>query len=130
MESEFYYFYAKQSQFQKSQVNASIFSKMVYENKSDWTLGKNKPNSKPIKPNLPDAQMSVNSILTKDYERNDIFAVSENKANSKPIKANFKVPQHRQSSGKRKRTSGWFGYVSAGTILMLHFGMATRNRGP
>ena len=41
--------------------------------------------SKPIKPNLPDAQMSVNSILTKDYERNDIFAVPENKANSKPI---------------------------------------------
>jgi len=39
----------------------------------------------PIKPNLPDAQMSVNSILTKDYERNDIFAVPENKANSNPI---------------------------------------------
>jgi hypothetical protein len=70
---------------------------MDYENKSDWTLGKNKPNTKPIqtqsnpiKPNLPDAQMSVNSILTKNYERNDIFAVPENKANSNPIKANFK----------------------------------------
>jgi hypothetical protein len=37
-------FYAKQSQFPKSQVNVSIFSKMVYENKSDWTLGENKPN--------------------------------------------------------------------------------------
>jgi len=40
-------------------------------------------------PNLPDAQMSVNSILTKDYERNDIFAVPENKANSNPIKPNL-----------------------------------------
>jgi len=40
------------------------------------------------KPNLLDAQMNVNSILTKDYERNDIFAVPENKANSNPIKAN------------------------------------------
>ncbi|MHC4174482.1 MAG: hypothetical protein ACYTBX_03160 [Planctomycetota bacterium] len=89
-------FYAKQSQFPKSQVNVSIFSKMVYENKSDWTLGENKPKtkpkqsqSKPIKPNLPDAQMSVNSILTKDYERNDIFAVPENKANSNPIQSQF-----------------------------------------
>jgi len=41
------------------------------------------------KPNLPNAQMSVNLILTKDYERNDIFAVPENKANSKPNKANL-----------------------------------------
>ena len=40
------------------------------------------------KPNLLNAQMNVNSILTKDYERNDIFAVPENKANSNPIKPN------------------------------------------
>jgi hypothetical protein len=33
-----------------------------------------KANSKPIKANLPDAQMSVNSILTKDYERNELLA--------------------------------------------------------
>ena len=37
------------------------------------------------KANLLNAQMNVNSILTKDYERNDIFAVPENKANSNPI---------------------------------------------
>jgi len=42
------------------------------------------------KPNLPDAQMSVNSILTKDYERNDIFAVPENKPNPTQIKPIFK----------------------------------------
>ncbi|MBA7715690.1 hypothetical protein ES703_124744 [subsurface metagenome] len=59
----------------------------------------------PIKANLPDAQMSVTSILTKDYERNDIFAVPENKPNSNPInrlpapkktnpnKPNFTYPQ-------------------------------------
>ncbi len=45
----------------------------------------NEPNSKPNNANLPDAQMSVNSILTKDYERNDIFAIPENKAKTKPI---------------------------------------------
>ena len=78
-------------------MNVSIFSQMAYENKHNWTLSENKPNSKPIQTqsnlvlsavewaNLPDAQMSVNSILRNDYERNDIFTVPENKANSNPI---------------------------------------------
>ena len=70
-------------------MNVSFFYTKNYENISDWTLGENKPNSNPIKPNLPDAQMSVNSILTKDYERNDIFAVPENKANSNPNQTQF-----------------------------------------
>jgi len=34
--------------FQKSQMNVSIFSQKAYENKSNWTLGENKPNSNPI----------------------------------------------------------------------------------
>jgi hypothetical protein len=46
---------------------------------------KNKPNSKPIKPNLPDAEMSVNSILTKDYRKKDDFVVRINKPNSRKI---------------------------------------------
>jgi hypothetical protein len=50
-----------------------------------------KPNTNPIKPNLPDAQMSVNSILTKDYERNDIFAIPENKPKTNPNKP---CPEH------------------------------------
>ncbi|MHC4485607.1 MAG: hypothetical protein ACYS4T_10400 [Planctomycetota bacterium] len=41
-------FYAKQSQFPKSQMNVSLYNTMEYENKSDWTPGENKPNSKPI----------------------------------------------------------------------------------
>jgi len=45
------------------------------------------------KANFLDAQMNVNSILTKDYERNDIFAVPENKANTKPNKANLQNAQ-------------------------------------
>jgi hypothetical protein len=96
-------------------MNVSIFSKMVYENKSDWTLGKNKPNSnpiqsqsKPIKPNLPDAQMSVNSILTKEYERNDIFAVSENKAKTNPIQSQFQYLTYPQ---RAKRKHNYFPMV-------------------
>ena len=34
--------------FQKSQMNVSIFLQMAYENINDWTLGENKPNSNPI----------------------------------------------------------------------------------
>ena len=34
--------------FRKSQMNVSIFSQKDYENKSNWTLGQNKPNSNPI----------------------------------------------------------------------------------
>jgi len=41
------------------------------------------------KANLLDAQMNVNSILTKDYERNDIFAVQKNKPNTNPNKPNL-----------------------------------------
>ena len=81
-------------------MNVNIYNTTVYENKSNWTLGENKPNtnpiqtqSKPIKPNLLDAQMNVSSILTKYYERNDIFAVPENKANSKPICQRVKLMQ-------------------------------------
>ena len=54
---------------------------MEYENKSDWTIGQNKPNSNPIKPNLKKAKMNINSIITKDYRKNVDFVVRINKAN-------------------------------------------------
>jgi hypothetical protein len=34
--------------FRKAKMNVSIFSQMDYENKCNWTLGENKPNSNPI----------------------------------------------------------------------------------
>ena len=49
-------------------MNANSLATMNYENISNWTLGQNKPNSNPIKPNLRKAQMNVNSLITKDYE--------------------------------------------------------------
>jgi hypothetical protein len=48
---------------------------MDYENKSDWTLGENKPNSNPIKPNFQRAKMNVNLTFTKDYRKIDDFVV-------------------------------------------------------
>ncbi len=65
--------------FRKSQMNVSIYLQTAYENKHDWTLGENKPNSNPIKPNFRKAQMNVNSLITKDYRKKDDFAVRKNK---------------------------------------------------
>ncbi len=74
-------FYAKQTQFPKSQMNVSIFLQMDYENISDWTIGESKPNSNPIKANLQKAKMNVNLTLTKDYIKKDDFVVRINKPN-------------------------------------------------
>ena len=74
--------------FPKSQMNVNPYNTTDYENKSNWTLGENKPNSKPIKANFQKAQMNVNSLITKDYRKNDAFAVQKNKTNSNPNKAN------------------------------------------
>jgi len=67
--------------FRKAKMNANIFITKDYENKSNWTLGQNKPNSNPIKPNFQNAQMNVNSLMTKDYRKNDDFTVRINKPN-------------------------------------------------
>ncbi len=77
--------YAKQTQFPKKSNDVSFFYTMEYENKSDWTIGENKPNSNPNKANLKRAKMNVNSFITKDYRKNDDFAVRKNKPNSNPI---------------------------------------------
>ncbi len=62
-------------------MNANTFTQMDYENKNDWTIGQNKPNSNPIKPNFQKAPMNVNLTLTKDYRKKDDFLVRINKPN-------------------------------------------------
>ncbi len=69
--------------FQKSQMNVNLYDTTDYENKSNWTLGENKPNSNPNKPNLRKAKMNVNLTLTKDYRKKDDFEVRINKPNSR-----------------------------------------------
>ena len=71
-------------------MNVSVFLQMDYENKHNWTLGENKPNSNPIKPNLRKAKMNINSLITKDYRKKDDFAVQKNKPNSNPIQTQSK----------------------------------------
>jgi len=67
--------------FRKSQMNVSIFLQMTYENKHNWTLGENKPNSNPIKPNLLKCKIDAKCVFTKDYGKKDDFAVQKNKPN-------------------------------------------------
>ena len=64
---------------------------MDYENISDWTLGENKPNSNPIKPNFRKAKMNVNSFITKDYRKKDDFVVRINKPNFQNAKNKRKL---------------------------------------
>jgi len=62
-------------------MNVKSYNTTDYENKSNWTLGENKPNSNPIKPNSRKAKMNVNLTLTKDYRKKDDFSVRINKPN-------------------------------------------------
>ena len=72
-------------------MNLSIFIQKAYENKCNWSLGENKPNTNPIKANSRKAKMNINSIITKDYRKKDDFIVRINKANSNPISLKAKM---------------------------------------
>ena len=62
-------------------MNVNLYNTTDYENIANWTLGQNKPNSNPIKPNFRKAQMNVSLTFTKDYRKNDDFLVRINKPN-------------------------------------------------
>jgi len=64
---------------------------MIYENKHNWTLGQNKPNSNPIKPNLQKAKMNVNLYFIEDYRKKDDFTVRINKPNTQNAKNEHKL---------------------------------------
>ena len=49
-------------------MNVNPYNTTDYENKSNWTLGENKPNSNPNKPNLSEGKIDTKCVVTKDYE--------------------------------------------------------------
>jgi hypothetical protein len=51
--------------FKMARINITSIMTKNYENKSDPTLGENKPNSNPNKPNLPKAQNERKLIFNK-----------------------------------------------------------------
>jgi hypothetical protein len=69
-------FLTNKPNFQKSQTNVSIYLQTAYENKHDWTIGQNKPNSNPIKPNFQNAQMNINFFAKGYYESKPTFAAN------------------------------------------------------
>ncbi len=68
-------FLINKANFRKSQVNVKSIHTVVYENKSNWTLGENKPNQtqfKPIKANFkPKQTQSPSAIRNTQYEIRD-----------------------------------------------------------
>jgi len=62
-------------------MNVTSIHTVVYENKSNWTLGENKPKTNPIKANFRKAKMNVNFYLTKDYKNVPLRRRGENKPN-------------------------------------------------
>jgi hypothetical protein len=101
-------FFAKQSQFQKSQMNVSNHSIREYEQMDTWSIRKNEPKTNPNEPNLsrrslwrsrikPNScphqcggpisemlKMNVNKVLTKDYENKSHFAAKAKQTQSCP----------------------------------------------
>ncbi len=65
----------------RSQMNVKSYNTKDYENKHNWTIGENKPNSNPIKPNFRKAKIDAKSLFTKDYRKKDDFIVRINKPN-------------------------------------------------
>ena len=49
-------------------MNVNKVLTMNYEKKDTWWTGKKRTQTNPIKPNFPETQMNVTSVLTKDYE--------------------------------------------------------------
>jgi len=93
--------------FRKSQMNLNFYITRIYENKCNWTIGENKPNSNPIKPNCRKGKIDATCVFTKDYRKNDDFAVRKNKPNSNPIskKAKMNVSAFLQKDYENETTS-------------------------
>jgi len=49
-------------------MNVNLYNTMDYENKWQRRVRKNKPNSNPNKPNLPEGKIDAKCVVTKDYE--------------------------------------------------------------
>jgi hypothetical protein len=66
-------------------MNVSSILTKNYENKSNWTLGENKPNSKPIKPNFRKSPNECKLIYNEGLQKKRRFRSPKNKPNSNPI---------------------------------------------
>ncbi len=63
------------------QMNVTSLIIADYENKSNWKLGQNKPNTNPLKPNFRKARMKLNFYLTNHYENKPHQVIAINNYN-------------------------------------------------
>jgi len=80
--------------FQKVKLNVNKVLTKDYGKRTLGQRGKNKPNSNPIKANLPDEQMSSSSFSTKDYENHPLRPLGENKPNQTRSRRNSNPYRH------------------------------------
>ena len=64
-----------------AQMNVTKVLTRDYENISNWKLGENKANTKPIKPNFPNAKMNIALYPETNYERKGLYGCRKNKPN-------------------------------------------------
>jgi len=70
--------------FRKAKMNVNIYYTKDYKNKSNWTLGESKPNSKPIKPNLQKAQNECKLTYNKGLQKKRCFRSPKKQTQFKP----------------------------------------------
>jgi RNA polymerase sigma-70 factor (ECF subfamily) len=73
--------------FPDDQMNVTSTITKDYENKSNWKLGKNKPNTKPLKANLLDTQMNVTAVNTMNNELRTMNYFMQYKPNQTQFKS-------------------------------------------
>ncbi len=92
--------------FRKSQMSANLYDTTDYENISDWTLGKNKPNSNPIQ-----SQFKANQ--------------SQYKPNSNPIKPNFPQNHNRNLSPRESEIGNRKSQIPSAPLSLFTFALRT-----
>ncbi len=87
----------------------SVYSILTkdYERNDIFAVPENKPNSNPIKPNLPDTQMNVSILLQKAYENKRDWTIGQNKPNSKPIQTQSNPISPTPKGVKQKSDTGY-----------------------
>ncbi len=84
------YYMQNKPNFQKSQMNVSIFSQKVYENISDWTLGENKPNQTQFQPQL----YKTNPNRTQFQPKNEANKPNQTQFQARPLPIHSMVPKY------------------------------------
>jgi len=72
-------------------MNINLVTTKNYENISLLGRCQNKPNSKPIKPNLKNAKMNLNFYLSKDYEQKPPLGQAAKQSQFKPNQTQFRT---------------------------------------